>query len=66
MRKICRECGYVVPEICTPQQLMGDAAMADEIIEEVWRIKDEIARKHGSSTSSGNVMESEKRVWTVR
>lgn len=43
MRKICREWGYVVPEICTPQQLMGGAAaMADEIIEEVWRIKDEI------------------------
>ena len=47
MRKICQECGYVVPEICTPQQLMGKAATADEIIEEVWRIKDEIAREHG-------------------
>ncbi len=23
MRKICGECGYVVPEICTPQELMG-------------------------------------------
>ena len=49
MRKICRECGYVVPEICTPQELMGEAAMADEIIEEVWRIKDEITREHGLS-----------------
>lgn len=23
MRKICEECGYVAPEICTPQELMG-------------------------------------------
>ena len=47
IRRICRECGYVAPEICTPQELMGGAGMADEIIEEVWRIKDEIAREHG-------------------
>ena len=23
MRRICAECGHVVPEICTPQELMG-------------------------------------------
>ena len=23
MRRICEEWGYVVPEICTPQELMG-------------------------------------------
>lgn len=47
IQRICRECGYAAPEICTPQELMGGADMADEIIEKVWRIKDEIAREHG-------------------
>ena len=24
MRRICGECGYVMPEVCTPQELMGE------------------------------------------
>ena len=33
-----------MPEVCTPQEWMRGG---DEIVEEVWRIKDEIAWEHG-------------------
>ena len=32
----------------TPTQWTGVAKMPDEIIEELWRIKDSIAREHGN------------------
>ena len=47
VRDVCAEFGHVSPEICTPGQLMGGTGMADEIIEEMWRIKDGMAREHG-------------------
>ena len=47
VRGVCATFGHVSPEICTPGQLMGGTGMADEIIEEMWRIKDGMAREHG-------------------
>ena len=47
VRDVCAEFGRVSPEICTPGQLMGGTGMADEIIEEMWRIKDGMAGEHG-------------------
>lgn len=47
VRDVCAGFGHVSPEICTPGQLMGGAGTADEIIEEMWRIKDGMARERG-------------------
>ena len=44
VRDVCAGFGRVSPEICTPGQLMGGTGMADEIIEEMWRIKGGMAR----------------------
>ena len=37
--------GHPCPEICTPEELMEDFPMKDEIIQELWQIKDELARE---------------------
>ncbi len=47
VRDVCAGFGHVSPEICTPGGLMGGTGMADEIIKEMWRIKDGMAREHG-------------------
>ena len=45
VRDVCAGFGHVSPEICTPGGLMGGTGMADEIIKELWRIKDNMARE---------------------
>ena len=47
MRSVCARYGRRCPEICTPRELGGSGGTADEIIEELWRIKDDMAREHG-------------------
>ena len=47
MRSVCARYGHRCPEICAPRELGGSGRMADEIIKEVWRIKDDMAREHG-------------------
>ena len=47
MRSVCARYGHRCPEICTPRELGGSGRMADEVIEELWRIKDDMAREHG-------------------
>ena len=47
MRSVCARYGRRCPEICTPRELGGSGRMVDEVIEELWRIKDDMAREHG-------------------
>lgn len=47
MRSVCARYGHRCPEICTPRELGVSGRMADEVIEELWRIKDDMVREHG-------------------
>ena len=47
MRSVCTRYGHLCPEICTPRELGGSGRMADEVIEELWRIKNDMAREQG-------------------
>ena len=47
IREVCEQHGYRSPEIGTPSGLMGGNTMlAGEIMEELWEIKDSMAREH--------------------
>ena len=47
MRSVCARYGHACPEICPPRALVRNGKMSDEVIKELWRVKDDIAREHG-------------------
>ena len=47
MRSVCARYGHACPEICTPRALVRNGKMSDEVIKELWRVKDDSAREHG-------------------
>ncbi len=51
IEQVCRDAGHEPPVICTPSQLMS-SRIRDPIVEEVRRVRAEIAARHGNDVAS--------------